>query len=396
MPEVLDWQTVADPHAVIRHAANALRAGRLVAFPTETTYTLVASGLVPEATARLRTATGEAEPLSLAVRGAAEARDWVPGMSRLGQRLARRFWPGPLELAFADGIEEGLLSRLSPDVRRQVCADGTLHLRSPAHETILGVLQYLPGPLILAPVPAEDQAAPGAVDADQALRVLGDRVDLVVDDGPSHYRQVATVIQVNGNAWDILQPGVVSPDLVRQQSACMIVFICTGNTCRSPLAEALCKKQLAERLGWAPTDLPARGFYVLSAGLAAMMGGPAAAEAVDVARGYGAELAGHRSQPLTADLVSQADYLVAMTADHVQALIEQFARLGTRPRLLDPAGEDLPDPIGHPQPVYEECARQIWRHLEPLVAEIQSEALPVSEPGTPEASASGGGEEGVG
>ena len=70
--------------------------------------------------------------------------------------------------------------------------------------------------------------------------------------------------------------------MLRQQSACLVVFVCTGNTCRSPLAEALCKKRLADALGCAMADLPGRGFFVCSAGLAAMMGGPAAAEAVDV------------------------------------------------------------------------------------------------------------------
>jgi protein-tyrosine phosphatase len=364
MPEVLDWQTVADPHAVLRHTAEALRAGRLVAFPTETTYALAASGLAPEAAARLGATAGEAGLLPLAVRGAAEARDWVPGMSRLGQRLARRFWPGPLELAFADGVEEGLLGRLPSDVRRQVCPDGMLVLRAPAHETVRGVLRCLPGPLVLAPVPAAEETAPGAVDAGQAVRALGDRVDLVIDDGPSHYRQAATVVRVNGRAWDVLRPGVVSPDLLQRQSACMIVFVCTGNTCRSPLAEALCKKQLADRLGCVPAELPARGFYVLSAGLAAMMGGPAAAEAVEAAGAYGADLAGHRSQPLTADLVAQADYLVAMTGGHVRALE------GCAPRLLNPDGEDVSDPIGCEQPVYRDCAEQIWGCLEALAAEV--------------------------
>ena len=57
------------------------------------------------------------------------------------------------------------------------------------------------------------------------------------------------------------------------------VFVCTGNTCRSPLAEGLCKKLLAERLGCPAEELPQRGFLVISAGIAAMMGGEAAAEA---------------------------------------------------------------------------------------------------------------------
>ena len=87
-------------------------------------------------------------------------------------------------------------------------------------------------------------------------------------------------------------------------------------------------------------------------------------------RSSGADLSTHRSRPLTADLVARADYLVAMTGDHLQALAEHYPRPGSRPRLLDPAGHDLADPIGHPTSVYEECGEQIWQHLEPLVAEL--------------------------
>src|SRR5262249_54778966 len=96
-----------------------------------------------------------------------------------------------------------------------------------------------------------------------------------------------------------------------------------------------------------------------------------AAEAVEVARAYGADLAAHQSRPLTADLAAQADYLVAMTRGHLEALAEHFPRLGVRPRLLSPAGDDLPGPIGQPRAGYDECGRQVGQPLEPLAAEIQ-------------------------
>jgi protein-tyrosine phosphatase len=196
-------------------------------------------------------------------------------------------------------------------------------------------------------------------------------VDLVIDDGPGRYGQPATVVQVDGDSWQVLHPGIITEEQLRLQASCLIVFVCTGNTCRSPLAEVLFKKRLADRLGCAVEELPGRGFCVISAGVAAMMGGPAAAEAVEVARAYGADLEGHRSQPLSPELAAQADYLVAMTRSHVRALIDRYPRLGAAPRLLSPTGEDVADPIGCDQPVYEGCGQEIWQHLEALAAEVR-------------------------
>lgn len=368
MPEVFDWQRIADPSTVVRRAVEALRAGGVVVFPTETGYHIAASGLAPAAVALLREArnAGPVSPLLMAVGGAAEARDWAPGLGPLALRLARRFWPGPLTLECGEGVADGLAGRLPDPVQREVCPGGRLRLRSPAHEAVLATLSQLAGPMVLAPSPGGD--------AGEVVRALGDRAAVVVDDGPAPGQQPATVVQVEGASWKVVQPGAVSDDELRRQAACLIVFVCTGNTCRSPLAEALCKVCLAQRLNCTAGDLAERGFHVLSAGLAAKSGGPAAEEAVVVARAYGAELAGHRSRPLTPDLAAQADCLVAMTRGHLLSLAEGYRGLAARPRMLSPEGADLPDPIGHPLFVYEECARQIWGFLQPLIEELQAPA----------------------
>jgi protein-tyrosine phosphatase len=360
MPEVLDWRTVPDPEAVIRHAAQLLQAGRLVAFPTEAGYTLACSGQAPAAVGRL----AGTEPLTLAVRGADEARDWAPGMGVLGQRLARRFWPGPLTIESSEGVAEGRAGQLDAAVRGRVSPGGAVRLRAPAHEAILAVLGELPGPLLLS-------ASPGAVTAEQMLSESNGHIDLLLDDGPSPFQQAPTLVQVAGASWNIVQPGVITDDMLRQQSACLVVFVCTGNTCRSPLAEALCKKRLADELQCKVEELPERGFRVLSAGVSAFPGGPAAPEAVEVARGYGADLANHQSRPLTPELAACADYLVAMTNGHLLTLTELFPPLGSRPRLLSPEGTDLADPLGLGPDVYAECARQIWSNLGPLIDEIR-------------------------
>src|SRR4051812_9972283 len=146
VPQVIDWQAVGDPEAAVRFAAQALEAGRVVAFPTETGYALAASGLHPAAVGRL---PGD---LAVAVRGLPEARDWVPAMSRIGQRLARRFWPGPVALQFAADVEEGLAGRLPEQVRDRVTAEGRTRLRVPAHEVLLEVMRRFAGPVVLAEV----------------------------------------------------------------------------------------------------------------------------------------------------------------------------------------------------------------------------------------------------
>ncbi len=371
MTQVLAWQGARSGGDVVRRAVLALAQGRVVAFPTETVYGLAASALVPEAVERLGQSKGrpEAKPLTLALGEAAEVVDWLPDLGSLGRRLARRCWPGPLTLVADAGAERGLASRLPEAVRRRVCPAGTLGLRVPAHEAILQALRLLPGPVLLTSANRSGEAP--AVTAEQVMQAVGDGAAVVIDDGPSRLGQASTVVRVNGQSWEILREGVLSAAELERRLPCVVVFVCTGNTCRSPLAEALCKKLLADRLGCPVEELPRRGFLVLSAGTAAMMGGGAAAEAIEVARELGADLTGHVSRPLTANLVAQADYLVAMTHGHLLALAGQYGPLGPRARLLCPEGQDVPDPIGCDQQVYQECAQQILRHLEGLVAELQ-------------------------
>lgn len=366
MPEVIDWHRAAEPLAVIHYAVQSLRQGRTVAFPTETGYALTASGLMPEAVRRLPIArfTESAETpalpdLILTLRCAAEARDWAPGINQLCLRLARRLWPGPVTLLVGGDIECGLASRLGEEVRARLCVENKLHLAAPRHELLREVLRHLAGPLLMT----------RTGEASGAASVPGLEADVIIADGSASSAQSATVVAVNGAAWEIIRPGALSAEDIRRQTACWIVFVCTGNTCRSPLAEALCKKLLADRLGCGVEELPLRGYHVASAGLSAMPGGAAAAEAEQVARSYGADLSGHRSQPLTADLSARADYLLVMTQNHLRALVDYFGRLGSSPRLLDPAG-DIADPLGGDLPVYAACAQQIRHHLETLVAEL--------------------------
>ena len=148
-----------------------------------------------------------------------------------------------------------------------------------------------------------------------------------------------------------------------------ILFVCTGNTCRSPLAEALCKRMLADRLGCSPAELPSRGYVVRSAGVAALPGDVASGLAAVVGQEFGADLSEHRSRPLNSELLAEATDVVAMTRSHALAVTMRYPGAGPTPTLFCGDDPDLDDPIGGELEVYRNCARTIERHLDRLIRE---------------------------
>ncbi len=139
-----------------------------------------------------------------------------------------------------------------------------------------------------------------------------------------------------------------------------IVFVCTGNTCRSPMAEGLFRAFD----GQARTGLTAQ-----SAGLFAHEGLPASENAVLAAKEYGADLTAHHARQLTQQIAQDAVYLVCMTAAHYDRLIEAFP--WAEDKVFTLAARDVSDPFGGTLEIYRACAAQLRDDVEALIQNLE-------------------------
>jgi protein-tyrosine phosphatase len=374
MANVVDLQRADDPRDLVHRAVQVLAEGGVVGVPTETVYGLAASALSPSAVLRLNelrsfgTSNCESLPIAIAVPSVQAAMDYMLDASPLAWRLARRCWPGPVTLVVDCLNCDSAIYRLPQQTQQFALGNGgTIGIRVVGHPVFEQLHRFVAGPILLCSLPAPDRGPITTCGA--MVRVVGERVPLLLDDGPTRYGGPSTVVRVHGASFDIDRQGVVEAAAIQQFAKPLLAIVCTGNTCRSPMAEVMMRRRLREATG------DSEPISVISAGLAAYSGDLASSQAVEVMQRRGLDLTGHRSQLLTDQVLQLADLVLTMTRGHRDAILARYPEAAGRVFTLRVDGGDIGDPVGSPSEVYAACADQIDAQLAIWAERLQQQWL---------------------
>lgn len=356
--------------AKIKEAASLVDAGGLVAFPTETVYG-IGCRVKTDSLARLNDIKGRdpAKYYTLHISQKNDVKKYVPTIGLRAEKLIRNAWPGPLTIVFE--LDHTDIDKQKKNLEREffenLYKNNSIGIRCPDNPIATMLLQSTNSPVV-APS-ANIAGQPPAVDAEQALTQLSGQIELLLDAGPCKYKNSSTVVKIGKMGIKILRPGVYSQVQLDAMSAVKFLFVCTGNTCRSPMAEGIFRKYLAEKLQCKVDDLEKIGYKICSGGVMGMAGFPASAEAIAACAAKGIDIKAHRNQGLSKELIEESDFIFAMERMHQERIIALSYEAANKCFLL--AGDkEIPDPIGHPQEFFNSCADMIETAVKEKIGEL--------------------------
>jgi len=321
-----------------------------VIFPTETVYGIAADYNNPQAMARLREVKRRDgnKPFSIHISQKGLLPNYTPTNAPAVYKLIDACWPGPLTVV-VPSYEEGK----------------TIGIRIP-HNVIALTLVQESQCTVAAPSANFAGNTPPST-CEEALKDLDGLVDLAIDGGEAKLGQASSVVDFTQSSPVVLRPGPISQeDVDRITKKKTVLFVCTGNSCRSVMADYLLKDMLKDR----------HDVEVLSAGTAVYFHTSASNETVSVLKKEGIDASRHQSQPINSILLRKSDLILVMTRSHRQQVLERVPAVEKRvyqlrefmhERPLYDGDLDIPDPMGKSFEAYEESMMMIKAAVQKLV-----------------------------
>ena len=327
--------------SIARAAARTLAAGGVVAFPTETVYGFAIRAADHDALDKLLRLKGrpEEKPMAFYVASVDDVESLHPDLASPARRVMRELWPGRLTVVVGHGAD----------------APG---FRCPDHPIPLAMAEAMSEPWV--GTSANRSGEPPLPSAEAISEEFGEELDALIDAGVIEDGRASTVVRIGEDgAVDILREGLIDVETIRAAAAAKILFVCTGNTCRSPMAQ-----MLFEAHGPDATQ-------AISAGLAAFPGSPASEGSRVAMDDRGLDLRAHVARPVTPDLIDRVDHVFTMTKAQRDLVELHFPFARGKVDTLDPDGHDVVDPFGASVAEYRRTAEEIERHVRRRIAETE-------------------------
>jgi tRNA threonylcarbamoyl adenosine modification protein (Sua5/YciO/YrdC/YwlC family) len=334
-----------------------MRAGALVAFPTETVYGVGVVATDKGAFERLRELKARpAAPFGLHMGRPEDVNRYVAEIPPQARMLMTKAWPGPVTILLpgAGSFPDPQLS--DPALYGRICPEGLIGLRCVENSAGAALLTGVALPVVASSANLAGHRPPTS--AQDVLAQLDGRIDLLVDAGPTRYNAASTIVSFASGGLRVVRTGVYDERMIHHMATRTILFVCSGNTCRSPMAAGLAEKMLAQREGCRIADLPGRFIQVLSAGTLGLEGVGATEEAMAAAADLGSDIREHLSRKLTSELIQSADVVFCMSRGHLAEVVRMAPSAAGKAFLLDPEG-DISDPIGGDAQTYAQVAGRI-------------------------------------
>lgn len=327
---------------LIKEAAIVLRKGGLVAFPTETVYGIAVNYSDKEAIDKLYRIKKRPpnKPFTFHIAKFETLKELEIDLSGRAMNIINKFWPGPLTIVAFNKKKEKIGIRMP---RNKVAA---LFINE------AGVPVVAPSANISGEKPA--------LSAEEVFSEMNGSIDIILDGGAVEIGVESTILDVTAEPFTVLRQGSISAeDLLADYH---VLFICTGNSCRSVMAKAMLEKLLKE------SGLSGK-VRVDSAGTGAYQGIPAALNTIEVIKEEGIDVSMHKGKAVTVELLRKSDLIFVMELTHRDIILNRLPGIGSKVRLLKEDVE-VPDPIGKPVEEYRRVRDIIKGQVEDIFLEL--------------------------